>query len=206
LRIAHFGTSNEQSDWESAHHTFSYANAALGLIARATDQVADPETEALCFRAALHAALAVYLDRYLNVPPARLPRGDDEAGLSPPQLRRAFLDACDRPQQVAEAARLAMSHLVAGHRGDFIALLGHAVLREDAGFHMLQNLQAAVRHYLAWQGDPEAWSILVAASRYLAAHSPTPRARLQTAQVAQRLMRGGLIHEDCSDDASSPPA
>jgi nitrite reductase/ring-hydroxylating ferredoxin subunit len=206
LRIAHFGTSNEQSDWESAHHTFSYANAAFGLIARATDHAADPETEALYLRAALHAALAVYLDRYLNVPPARLPRGDDDAGLSPPQLRRAFLNTCDRPQQVAEAARLAMSHLVAGHRpDDFLALLGHAVLREDAGFHMLQNLQAAVRHYLAWRGDPEAWSILVAASRYLAAHSPTPRARLQTAQVTRRLMRGGLVHEDCNE-APSPPA
>jgi hypothetical protein len=37
-----------------------------------------------------------------------------------------------------------------------MALLGHALLREDAGFHMMQNLQAAVRQYLAWQGDPEA--------------------------------------------------
>jgi hypothetical protein len=99
-----------------------------------------------------------------------------------------------------------MSHRIAGHRpADFIALLGHAVLREDAGFHMLQNLQAAVRHYLAWQGDPEAWSILVAASRYLAAHVPTPRARLQTAEVALRLMRGGLVHEDCSDAETPSP-
>ena len=37
LRIAHFGTSNDHSDWESAHHTFSYANAAFGLITRATE-------------------------------------------------------------------------------------------------------------------------------------------------------------------------
>jgi hypothetical protein len=37
LRIAHFGTSNDHSDWESAHHSFSYANGAFGLIARATD-------------------------------------------------------------------------------------------------------------------------------------------------------------------------
>jgi hypothetical protein len=28
LRIAHFGIGNDHSDWESAHHTFSYANAA----------------------------------------------------------------------------------------------------------------------------------------------------------------------------------
>ncbi len=75
LRIAHFGTSNDHSDWESAHHTFSYANAACSLIARATENGADVETEALCLRAVLQGALAVYLDRYLNVPPARLPSG-----------------------------------------------------------------------------------------------------------------------------------
>jgi hypothetical protein len=84
-----------------------------------------------------------------------------------------------------------------GYRpADLIALLGHALLREDAGFHMVQNLHAAVRQYLAWQDDPEAAPILVAAARYLAAHSPTPRARHQTAQVARRLMRGGAVHED----------
>jgi len=195
LRIAHFGISNDHSDWESAHHTFSYANAACGLITRATHGGADLETEALCLRAAFHGGLAVYLDRYLNVPPARLP--PHAAALSSAELRGAFLDACDRQQQVAEAARLAASYLSAGHRpADFIALLGHALLREDAGFHMVQNLQAAVRQYLAWQGEPEAASILIAAARYLAAHSPTPRARHQTAQVARRLMRGGTVHED----------
>ncbi len=199
LRIAHFGTSNDHSDWESAHHTFSYANAAFGLIMRATDGGVDVQTEVLCLRAAFHGALAVYLDRYLNVPPARLPEGDARA-LPPAELRRAFLDACDRQQQVAEAARLAASYLTAGHRSaDFIALLGHALLREDAGFHMVQNLQAAVRQYLAWQGDPEAAPILVAAARYLAAHAPTPRARHQTAGVAQRLMRGGAVHEDANE-------
>jgi nitrite reductase/ring-hydroxylating ferredoxin subunit len=195
LRIAHFGTSNDHSDWESAHHTFSYANAAFGLITRATDRGTDLETEALCLRAALHGALAVYLDRYLNVPPARLPDGD-AAGLAAEELRRAFLDACDRQQQVAEAARLAAGLAARQRPADFIALLGHALLREDAGFHMVQNLQAAVRQYLAWEGDPQAAPILIAAARYLAAHSPTLRARHQTAQVARRLMRGGAVHED----------
>ena len=115
------------------------------------------------------------------------------------ELRRAFLDACDRQQQVAEAARLAASYLSAGHQpADFIALLGHALLREDAGFHMVQNLQAAVGQYLAWQGDREAAPILVATARYLAAHAPTLRARHQTARVAQRLMRGGAVHEDAN--------
>jgi len=201
LRIAHFGTSNDHSDWESAHHTFTYANAAYGLIARATSDGANVETEALCLRAALHGALAVYLNRYLNVPPVRLPPTDEPA-LPPVELRRAFLDACDRQQQVAEAARLAASHLAAGRpAADFIAILAHAVLREDAGFHMIQNLQVAVRQCLACHGAPEVAPILIAAARYLAAHSPTSRARYQTAQVACRLMRGGEVHEDTSEAA-----
>jgi hypothetical protein len=165
LRIAHFGTSNDHSDWESAHHTFSYANAAFGLFARATDSGVDVEAEALCLRAAFHGALAVYLDRYLNVPPARLPPGDAQ-GVAPAELRRAFPDACDRQQQVAEATRLAAAYLLVGHpHADFIALLGHTLLREDVGFHMVQNLQAAVRQHLAWEGDPEAAPILIAPRR-----------------------------------------
>jgi len=197
LRIAHFGTGNDHSDWESAHHTFSYANAAYRLIARATEGGIDVETQALCLRAAIHGALAVYVDRYLNVPPARLPRGDGAGRLAAAGLRRAFLDACDRQQQVAEAARLAAQHLADGHApAGLIALLGHALMREDAGFHMLQNLQAAVRQRLAWEGDADAAPILIAAARYLAAHCPTTRRRRQTAEIARRLMRGGALHED----------
>jgi nitrite reductase/ring-hydroxylating ferredoxin subunit len=102
LRIAHFGTSNDHSDWESAHHTFSYANAAFGLIARATDGGADVATEIPCLRAALHGALAIYLDRYLNVPPARLPRGDDPTAGPSPRLPR-----CPRPPAAGRGSRTA---------------------------------------------------------------------------------------------------
>lgn len=200
LRIAHFATSNEHGDWDNAHHTFSYASAAHCLLQRATAAGGtDQQTEAACLRAALHGAFAVYLNRYLNVPPARLPRHEGPIGLAQPAfgLRPALLDACDRQQQVEEAARLASHHLAAGHAtADLIAILGHALLREDAGFHMVQNLQAAVQQYLAWQGEPDARIILIAAARYLAAHSPTARARYQTAQVARRLMMGAAVHED----------
>ena len=37
--------------------------------------------------------------------------------------------------------------------------------------------------------------ILIAVARYLAAHSPTERAALQTADIARRLMRGGDLHQ-----------
>jgi hypothetical protein len=196
LRIAHFATSNDQADWDSAHHTFSYANAAFGLLQRATDGGADPQVEADCLRAAIHGALAVYLNRYLNVPPARLPREQHATRIAPADLRRAFLDACDRQQQVEEAARLTSLHLAAGYpAADLIAVLGHALLREDAGFHMVQNLEAAVKQYMACAGEPDAGLILIAAARYLAAHAPTARARYRTAEVARRLMMGSAVHE-----------
>jgi hypothetical protein len=37
--------------------------------------------------------------------------------------------------------------------------------------------------------------ILIAVARYLAAHSPTERAALQTADLARCLMRGGELHQ-----------
>ena len=41
--------------------------------------------------------------------------------------------------------------------------------------------------------------ILIAVARYIAAHSPTERAQLQTAMVARRLSLGEAIHEDTGD-------
>ena len=70
-------------------------------------------------------------------------------------------------------------------------------LREDARFHMMQNLEANARRYLVWQ------AILITAARYLAAHSPNSRARHQTAEVARRLMRGGAVHEDAEAEIKS---
>jgi len=40
--------------------------------------------------------------------------------------------------------------------------------------------------------------LLVAVARWLAAHSPTPRAQLQTADVARRLARGQALHEEAA--------
>ena len=44
--------------------------------------------------------------------------------------------------------------------------------------------------------EPEGEHILVAAVRFLAAHSPTQRAQLQTAEVALRLHRGDELYEE----------
>jgi hypothetical protein len=72
----------------------------------------------------------------------------------------------------------------------------HAVLREDAGFHAYQMLEAGVRQFTAWGDTDEGRRILIAVARYLAARSPTERAALQTADIARRLMRGGELHQE----------
>ena len=71
-------------------------------------------------------------------------------------------------------------------------------MREDAGFHAYQMLDAGVRQHAAWGDTDEGRRILVAVARYLAAHSPTERAALQTADIARRLMRGGDLHQNAS--------
>ena len=76
-----------------------------------------------------------------------------------------------------------------------IATLARAVLREDAGFHSYQMLEAGVRQFNTWGNTDAGRHILIAVTRYLAAHSPSERAVLQTADIARRLMRGGELHE-----------
>jgi hypothetical protein len=69
-------------------------------------------------------------------------------------------------------------------------------VREDADFHTFQMLEAGIRQHEEWQGQPEGKHILVAVARFLAAHSPTQRAQLQTAEVALRLHRGESLSGD----------
>jgi hypothetical protein len=73
--------------------------------------------------------------------------------------------------------------------------LAHALLREDAGFHAYQMLEAGVRQFGEWGYSDRGRHILVAVARYLAAHSPTERSAFQTADIAQRLLRGGELHQ-----------
>jgi hypothetical protein len=60
-------------------------------------------------------------------------------------------------------------------------------------------LEAAIAQYREWPADsPQARNILIALARYAAAHSPTQRAALQTAEIALKLHRGTPLHEDSS--------
>ena len=199
LRVARFGNANEHTDWETAHHTFTYANAVHQMLKRIGTAHTDGHVTAV--RAVLHGAMALYLTRYLNVPPARIPGEDgeqlDDLPADVEAIRVALLGAFDRQRQVDLAARLVARHLKLGHSPQaLIATLARAVLREDAGFHAYQMLEAAVRQFTVWGDTDEGRHILIAAARYLAAHSPTERAALQTADIARRLMRGGELHQE----------
>ena len=201
LRVARFGTANEHADWETALHVFTYANAIHQALKRIGADESEQNGGIEATRGVLHGAMAVYLARYLNVPPARLPGEDgdrlDDLPDDVEEIRAALLEAFDRQRQVDSAGRLVARHLMLGHPPDaLIATLAHALLREDAGFHAYQMLEAGVRQFGEWGNTDPGRHILIAVARYLAAHSPTERAVFQTADIAQRLLRGGELHQD----------
>jgi len=188
LRIARFHTANEFGDWDTVLHTFTFANAVFQGLRRAPS----PELA----RGLFDAAMSIYLDRFLNVPAARLPEG----GPGPAEDRRILdelLTTLDRRQQVDEAGILVARYLALGADATpLLATLGHALFREDRDFHTIQALEAAFRVFALTEDPAEKSHVLIAAARYLAAHAPTPRAQGQTFQIAYRLHRGERIHEE----------
>lgn len=193
-RIARFPTSNEFGDWDTALHTFTFANAVEQGLRRSSS------VELL--RGVLDAAVSVHLDRFLNVPAARLPA--PEPGAVPDELLEQLPHVLDRQQQVDEAGQLVASFLGAG--GDpaaFVAALGSALVRENRNFHTIQCVEAAVRQHELLAGTDDAQIPLLAAARYLSAHATTTRSERQTFEIARRLHRGEKLYEEESASASS---
>ncbi len=194
LRIAQFHTSNEFRDWDTALHTFTFANAVHQGLRRIGSTPLHGDTYVPLLRGVFDAAMSVYLDRFLNIPAAKLPEPDGTVAWDPDVLLIELPRLLDRQQQVDEAGRLVAGHLyVGGGTDDLLGGLGGALLREDRDFHTIQTIEAAF-HQFSLQRDPQAMShILVAAARYLAAHAPTQRAQGQTYQIAARLHRGDRL-------------
>jgi hypothetical protein len=187
LRIARFHTSNEFGDWDTALHTFTFANAVEQGLRRS------PSPELL--RGVLDAAMSVHLDRFLNVPAMRLPT--PEAGADPRALLEELPRLLDRQQQVDEAGQLVVSYLGAGGEpAELVAALGAALVRENRNFHTIQCVEAAVRQHELLEGADEAAIPLLAAARYLAAHATTTRSQRQTFDIARRLHRGERLYAE----------
>lgn len=183
LRHVRFHLNNDPGDWDTVHHTFTYASAVHQAAVRR------PTPELL--RGIVHGAMSVYLDRFLNVPAARLPTRS-----------LATLDdlaACWDVQGAVDAAGDAVAGFLrgGGSRAELVAALGRALLQEDAGFHWYQSVEAGVRHALAWpEGSDESMLVLVGVARFLAAHTPTRRELATISRTAIRLRRGEELFVD----------
>jgi nitrite reductase/ring-hydroxylating ferredoxin subunit len=186
LRITRFHIQNDHGDWDEVHHAFTAANALHQALVRA------PTPELV--RGVYHNALRIYLDRFLNIPAARLPTPSEPGQTTGLDALQACWDA---EGHVDEAATIVYRHLTAG--GDpsaVVAVLGHALLDEDAEFHWYQTYEASVRQFHAWPASSEEGALILAgAARFLAAHTPTRRELPQVVRIATRLGRGEALYE-----------
>ncbi len=194
-RIARFPTTNEFGDWDTALHTFTFANAVEQGLRRSSS------VELL--RGVFDAAMSVHVDRFLNVPATRVPQpspaGDPEALLDP------LVALLDRQQQVDEAGELVASYLAGGGDPDrLVATLALALVRENRNFHTIQCVETSVRQHLLLRGGADADLPLIAAARYLAAHAATTRSQRQTFDIARRLHRGERLHELDAEEKMEP--
>jgi nitrite reductase/ring-hydroxylating ferredoxin subunit len=202
LRIAQFPITNEYSDWDTTLHTFTFANAVQQAICRL------PSSKEL-LRAIFDVAMSNYLNRFLNVPCVALPSEKEEpinnrdSESNRGNMMDRFLDTLDKRHQVNEAAKMVATCLSTQQgEKELSEILVHALLREDRSFHTIQMLEAAFRQKTELQRlqvleDIKPIShILIAAARYLAAHTPSARAQGQTFEIAWRLHQGGKLYEE----------
>ena len=202
LRIAQFPITNEYSDWDTTLHTFTFANAVQQAICRL------PSSKEL-LRAIFDVAMSNYLNRFLNVPCVALPSEKEEpinnrdSESNRGNMMDRFLDTLDKRHQVNEAAKMVVTCLSTQQgEKELSEILVHALLREDRSFHTIQMLEAAFRQKTELQrlqvleGIKPISHILIAAARYLAAHTPSARAQGQTFEIAWRLHQGGKLYEE----------
>ncbi|WP_435359653.1 Rieske (2Fe-2S) protein [Haloarchaeobius sp. DFWS5] len=187
-RVARFGTSNEFSDWNTVHHTFTYSNA----VHQATRRIDATEL----YRGVFDAATNVYLDRFLNTPPADIPQ-PGESDRDPGEILDDLAATFDTEGEVNTAGKLVGEFFDAGgDPSDLKRRLGHCLLREDANFHTLQAVEAGFRQFDLADDENRGRVAMVAVARYMVAHFPTRREAEQTYTIASRLLRGESIHED----------
>ena len=182
-RPVHFHVSNEFGDWDTVHHTFTYANAVDQAMRRAPSK--------LLARGIFDGAMSVYLERFLNVPKQPIPTPSGAT-----QSRDALLASFDSQGQVDETAQIVANALAAGQHDSVVQTLGHALLREDSGFHQFQIFEAGLRQFRKFAGTPLGDHVLIGTARFLTAHAPTVRATGQTYDIAARLNRGEALHGD----------
>lgn len=184
-RIARFSSFNEVVDWISVLHSFTYANAIHQVVKRVPT--------ALTFRGVYHAALRVYLDRFLNEPPYRIPKGSP--GESRDRLLESLLETLNKRYMIDEVGNIVADYLANGYDEHYlIKTLCIAVMREDADFHTVQMLEAGVQLLREISRAEDRKVVLVAMARYIASQSPTQRRLGQIARIALKLHKGEEVY------------
>jgi nitrite reductase/ring-hydroxylating ferredoxin subunit len=219
-RIVQFHTRNEFGDWDAVLHTFTYANAVHQGLRR----IATEELLRGVFDGAMRVYLNRFLNvppvplpkptekrigKNINV-------NDDSSIFANPEtfLKEELLSLLDKQQQVNQAAQLVVNYLYNNNNNSnsnnnikpnrLLAVIGKALLREDRNFHSIQMIEAVFRQYSLLSADSNNNEdnstaivlLLTAATRYLAAHSPTMRSQGHTYQIANQLYHGAHLFEE----------
>lgn len=172
-------------------------------------------------RGVFDGAMRVYLNRFLNVPPVPLPKpknlkteniniNDKNTAKDPEVLLSEFAALLDKQQQVNQAGQFVVDYLYNNNNKSdqdrLLAAIGKTLLREDRSFHSIQMIEAVFRQYSSGSRDDSDQEVkndgttrecifLVAAARYLSAHSPTMRSQGRTYQIATQLYHGEHVFE-----------
>ena len=202
LRIAQLHTRNEFSDWDAALHTFTFANAVnQGLKRTSTPDL---------LRGVFDAAMRIYLNRFLNMPPANLPKlkSDIEMKFNNNEtkiLLNKLPDLLDKQQQINQTGQVVAEYLYRGGKPELLlSTIGHLLLREDRNFHSIQMVECTFKQFLTpstaignddGSENEEKVNIMVAVGRYLAAHSPTMRSQGRAFQISNQLHHGENLFE-----------
>jgi hypothetical protein len=234
LRIARFNLRNEFTDWDAALHTFTFANAVHQSLKRISASMShEPQSQSPpsiqlheLIRGIFDAAMRVYLNRFLNIPPAPIPNPGTKSDTvydieKQNEIEEDLLTLLDKQQQVDAAAQLVVdyyshpsisnsnnsnpkSQLEHERKSIIINIIGRLLLREDRNFHLLQMIEAALKQCstikatLSFSTDKpkiDEYHFILAAVRYLAAHSPTMRSQTHTYQTAVQLSLGQNLFE-----------
>jgi nitrite reductase/ring-hydroxylating ferredoxin subunit len=190
-RLARFPESNDIDDWFGPMHTFSFCNALYQVLARG-------RADMNVLRGMYHAAMSIYVDRFLNIPRAQLPGETplEKLPTAPDLLREEILFSLDQRKAWSEVPSLVVRYLRLGHpEPDLVDTLTLATVREDLDFHKLQVIEAGVTQAQLWPpGSIERELLYTAIARHLAAHCPTRRSSSHSVAVALRLHQGEEIY------------
>ena len=156
--------------------------------------------------------MRIYLNRFLNIPPAPIPKPNSTFGTLNNNEKQTAVEEklstlLDKQQQVYAVTQLVADYY--GHNSTdnsnfFMNLIGTLLLREDRSFHLVQMTEAALKQCSTINGSLSSsinkhkikeYHFILAAVRYLAAHSPTMRSQTHTYQTAVQLSLGQNLFE-----------